>query len=249
MGKTIIFVSHSLDSITDLCDRAMILHDQKIFAEGEPREIVDKYLKLILSPENTKDLDCSSAKYTEQPIKNIISNDTFFNKRNYTDMSGTRVGYNSNESIVSRGGASIIDFHIASSNGGIETLKSGMEITLYIKVLYKKNIHLPMIGFEIKNLSGIKIYATNSFISRDTVNSAKGGDIVIYSYCFKIPFNSGDYFIDLGVAETDGTEGGVLLELRKSIIHFIIGSAIDHNFNGLINLMPSFSEESNLSES
>ncbi|HEY0188609.1 MAG TPA: ABC transporter ATP-binding protein [Cellulomonas sp.] len=37
-GRTIVFVSHSLDQVADLCDRAIVLESGRIRADGEPRE-------------------------------------------------------------------------------------------------------------------------------------------------------------------------------------------------------------------
>ncbi|MEX2006648.1 MAG: ABC transporter ATP-binding protein [Candidatus Saccharimonadales bacterium] len=43
-GRTIIFVSHSMASVEDLCDRAMLLHRGKVKIIGDTSEVVDKYL-------------------------------------------------------------------------------------------------------------------------------------------------------------------------------------------------------------
>ena len=37
-GRTIIFVSHSLDQVADLCDRAVVLESGQVIADGAPRE-------------------------------------------------------------------------------------------------------------------------------------------------------------------------------------------------------------------
>jgi ABC-type polysaccharide/polyol phosphate transport system ATPase subunit len=42
-GTTILFVTHSLGLVVDLCDRAAWLDAGRIVAEGEPREVVDRY--------------------------------------------------------------------------------------------------------------------------------------------------------------------------------------------------------------
>ena len=43
MGKTILFVSHDLSSITKYCDRAILLNKGKKLFEGTPKEAVDLY--------------------------------------------------------------------------------------------------------------------------------------------------------------------------------------------------------------
>ena len=43
--KTIIIVTHDLDKVLELCNRAIWIRDGKIYADGKPDEIIKKYLK------------------------------------------------------------------------------------------------------------------------------------------------------------------------------------------------------------
>jgi len=43
-GRTIVFVSHGLDAVEELCDRAMFLQNGKVKMIGESGEVVNKYL-------------------------------------------------------------------------------------------------------------------------------------------------------------------------------------------------------------
>ena len=47
-GKTIIFVSHDMDSIKANCDRVIFLNNGKIEADGEPKKVIEEYKKSIL---------------------------------------------------------------------------------------------------------------------------------------------------------------------------------------------------------
>lgn len=46
-GRTIIFVSHDLDMVLSLCDRAIFIKEGKIFKDGKPFEVVDFYLATV----------------------------------------------------------------------------------------------------------------------------------------------------------------------------------------------------------
>ena len=52
--KTIIFVSHNLSAVESLCDRALLLHQGQIIANGTPKEVIAEYeqLRLALPPSN-----------------------------------------------------------------------------------------------------------------------------------------------------------------------------------------------------
>ena len=44
--KTIVIVSHSLDSVKKLCDRAIWIYEGKVRMDGNTKEVVDEYLKV-----------------------------------------------------------------------------------------------------------------------------------------------------------------------------------------------------------
>ena len=45
-GKTMVFVTHSMDSVRNLCDRAIWLYEGKVRMDGNTNEVVDEYLKV-----------------------------------------------------------------------------------------------------------------------------------------------------------------------------------------------------------
>jgi ABC-type glutathione transport system ATPase component len=49
-GKTILFVSHSMGSVNELCDRALLLQKGKIKLLGTTEAVTDKYMESDLSP-------------------------------------------------------------------------------------------------------------------------------------------------------------------------------------------------------
>lgn len=44
-GKTMVFVTHSMDSVRKLCDRAVWLYEGKIRMDGDTEKVVEEYLK------------------------------------------------------------------------------------------------------------------------------------------------------------------------------------------------------------
>jgi len=45
-GRTILFVSHALDTVETLCDRALLLHGGRVVADGDPRDVIYEYRRL-----------------------------------------------------------------------------------------------------------------------------------------------------------------------------------------------------------
>jgi len=46
-GKTIVFVSHALGTVRDLCERCILLDEGRIIALGEADEVVDEYMRVM----------------------------------------------------------------------------------------------------------------------------------------------------------------------------------------------------------
>jgi lipopolysaccharide transport system ATP-binding protein len=47
-GRTVLFVSHNMHAINQLCDRAILVDGGKIIEDGDPSEVVTRYLHLAL---------------------------------------------------------------------------------------------------------------------------------------------------------------------------------------------------------
>ena len=48
MGKTIVFVSHDLSSISKYCDRVILLNKGNKLGEGSPKEMIDAYKRVLV---------------------------------------------------------------------------------------------------------------------------------------------------------------------------------------------------------
>jgi ABC-type polysaccharide/polyol phosphate transport system ATPase subunit len=46
-GKTILYVSHSMESIKTLCNRAIVIEKGKLLMEGDPDSVIEKYYTLF----------------------------------------------------------------------------------------------------------------------------------------------------------------------------------------------------------
>ena len=46
-GKTIVFVSHALGSVKDLCGRSMLLNDGRVVTMGDTEKVINDYLAML----------------------------------------------------------------------------------------------------------------------------------------------------------------------------------------------------------
>lgn len=62
MGKTILFVSHDLSSIAKYCDRVILLNQGVKLAEGNPKDMINMYKKLLVNQLDVDTLEDISGK-------------------------------------------------------------------------------------------------------------------------------------------------------------------------------------------
>jgi lipopolysaccharide transport system ATP-binding protein len=243
-GKTILFVSHSVDAVAALCDRAIVLEEHKIFADGLPKDVIDAYLRLILPrADNLGGIGAAKVEVTSQLSRGSIDLDSFFDPRETSDQCHLRRFYNDKEVRQVAGGATIIDFRISRPATRQEmNISSGENISLYIKVHFHQTVSAPLVGIMLKTVNGISIYGTNTFMAGTPLVPALEGDTRIYLFELAMPLKGGAYFIDMGIAEVDGSPGGRVFDVRRSVIHLPLVSRQDYSFSGLVDLSASISE-------
>ncbi len=245
-GAAILFVSHSLETVTSLCSRAIILEQGVLVAAGEPKVVAEKYLTLLFSE--------SKVEATEEPVHEesvpgltsrqqaggFLSADGVL----WTDVPmAERFGYNRHEIRTTNGGAAIVDF-VMMGNGRTDfsSIVSGTALTIFVKVQFTEDVTQPIVGFELKTDKGVTIISSNTFLSQTPLKPARQGETKVYQIDISTPLNEGDYFIDLGIAKYDGSQGGAVLDVRRSIIHLVVSSMVEKRFNGIVDIGFRFSE-------
>jgi hypothetical protein len=249
-GAAILFVSHSLETIASLCSRAVILENGGLIVNGEPKQVAEKYLTLLFSESKTEvSEEPVEAKLeppsTAQPSGALQEPDS----SSCTDglwgdvPLSQRSGYNHHEIRTTNGGAAIVDF-VMSANGRTDCLSivSGTKLTIYVKVQFTEDLAQPIVGFELKTDKGVTLTGSNTYLSRVPLRPVRKGEGRVYQIDFNVPLNEGDYFVDLGVAKYDGSPGGYILDVRRSIIHLIITRMAEKKFDGIVDIGFGFTE-------
>ncbi len=166
--------------------------------------------------------------------------DAFFREAPVSDNCPKKKSYNKNEYRHGDRRAGIVDYLIAS-NSAVDpvSVRSGDIIDIYMKVRFYERVDLPMFGFSVNSTDGVMVYGTNTRMEKIAVSPALPGRVSIVKWTVRLCPNSGDYFINLGVAEKrPGMD--LLIDNRKDLIHIKVLSEAD--FDGLARFETSFEE-------
>jgi len=194
MGKTILFVSHDLGSISKYCDRVVLLNRGKKLAEGTPKEMVSMYKRIMVNQDKAEEIaahqmDMSSLEEEdEKEIKEAACEGQW---KNY---------YNLNPDVdeYGNGAAEIEDFAIIDENGNYtNAIVKGTRFRLKSKVKFKQDVHDPIFTYTFKNIQGVAITGTNTMYEKKDVPLAKEGETYVATFEQDMFLQGGEYLLSM----------------------------------------------------
>lgn len=189
LGKTILFVSHDLGSIAKYCDHVVLLNRGSKLAEGNPKEMIDLYKKVMV---NQLDSVMSNDTADTAPAEESIPSNTNEEWKKSLVLNPDIVEYGN-------GLAEIMDFGIFDDHGMItNSIIKGGKFTVKMKVKFNTAIQDPILAFTIKDLQGTEITGTNTMLEKVYFENPNEGDILTASFTQEMNLQSREYLLSLG---------------------------------------------------
>jgi len=221
-GATILFVSHSEESIVNLCNRAIWLSDGEKVIDGEPKFVTGLYMKNT----NKKVIDkiiikneLEELENQEEIKKREIQNKNKSNMKEFYDpllRSKSTIYYEEK-------GAKISNVRITTLDDiEVNTLNSNNRYSIIFDVLFKKKFKDVNFGIVIKDLKGNNIFGA----SYEMLKHAKIKSISSSSYTINFIFDcllvEGIFVVDLAVHDDFKTHRHVLHRINDAFIFKVI---------------------------
>jgi len=219
-GKTIIFVTHSVELIVRHCDYAFLLDAGKLVAEGEAVTVANTYLDLVFgSGTNQRDREIVPISNTEQRVARTDSATPL------KDLVLDHPGYNRSEYRWGNRFAEIYDLRIHAGASPLRTnhVQSEESLEVAVRVKFNQTIDRPIYGLTIKTPDGVTVYGNNT---RDVLPTAPfvpqtKGSLTEVHFSIKPHLLSGSYLLSIGVAGQIGDEV-VPLDRRYDVCELIV---------------------------
>jgi teichoic acid transport system ATP-binding protein len=196
-GKTILFVTHDMGSVIKYCNRAILINDGVIAAQGEPAEIVDIYKKVLVGQYDVSE---------DKSIATAEKQTTVLHKQ--SSVEGAWKDYmliNPNSQIYGDKRAEIVDFGIFDENGEINNTISKMRpFSIKMRVKFHETIENPIFAFSIKDTKGTEITGTNTIIEDVDTGIVKAGEEIIIEFSQNMNIQGGQYLLLLGCTGYQG---------------------------------------------
>lgn len=248
-GTSILFVSHATEQIVTHCDRALLLEGGVVQAQGQPRDIVNRYLDILFGKKNVADnerdeinkqLEIAVASEKQLEAREADVHNASENKLlSFKYLNGSydkRSNYNPSEYRWGDRSAELVDFYLEQDGEAYpSSISPKKEITFSFKVVFNSLLVRPIFGFAVKTKEGITIYNTNSeWQSVDTFDAGMPGKDAVITVTLPVMLFEGDYFVSVGIASSS-TEGEIIPHDRRyDSIHLAVSPV--KTFTGLADL-------------
>lgn len=182
MGKTIVFVSHDLSSISKYCDRVYLLNQGNLLGEGSPKEMIDAFKRVLVGQYEIHDKEDMDIHIPE----NVLNPELL--------EYGTKQ-------------AEMTEFYITDDKGVKTTaVIKDTEFTIHVKVAFHDRIVAPIFAFSFKNIKGTEITGTNSMIEKAFLEPVEAGVVKEVTFKQNMSLQGGEYLLSLGVTGYEGSE-------------------------------------------
>jgi len=249
-GRTVIYVTHDRSSVTRLCDIALLLHEGRLLAVGEPRQISDHYDQILaagsrvlssgmhspMGPEVDGTYEQGQNRRAQQTLSAVDDEITrFLACVPTTDLCASNPTYNKYEHRFGNGNAKIVDYLLCVATAvNPQTIDSGATLDIYLKIRFERPINAPVVGLRFTNKEGILIFGTNTSLMDIVLPPMDAESVRTFRFRVAATLAPGDWFIDFAVAESTSD----LCDCRNSLV--FLQFLDSRRYTGLVALATSF---------
>lgn len=261
-GKSIIVVSHDLNTIKYLCRRALYIDNGVITADGESKYVTDLYHKnLFNGPSAEKDVvsvfseeiqqnpETSSADIKQKEI-NCLSHELAETSQQMLSIERQRIKKNVLDKLGLKDmgcsdcgdkRAEFIDFGILDKNGTKSNLlNTGEKYILFSKLMFYDEPEALSLGVRIRTKKGMDIFVINSVRQKVELPSFEKGNILESTISISMCLAPGDYFLGFGAANYPAPNV-TIYDSWLDAVHFTVVGDCSLDQDSVVNLFPKWS--------
>ncbi|MEW6067181.1 MAG: ABC transporter ATP-binding protein [Nitrospirota bacterium] len=228
-NKTILFVSHDMNTVSQLSDRVILLSEGRIIEQGNPKYVTNLYLKeaLDIKPSARRDVQRIDGYHapvvpvvdTSKPAENEQLKKAVIQKLNVplNDLNSYRLQYGNNK-------AEIIDCGILNNNGErVTLLETGKDYTFFSRALFYEELEDIIMGCRIVNAKGVELFGANTLDHKIDIPSVNRGEVIEAQFHVIMWLATGKFFLTFGVW---GPNFSVLYHRLADIIAFEVTAPV-----------------------
>ena len=212
-GRTILFVTHALDTVLRYCNRGIVIDAGKRVFDDTPKLAVDAFKK-ILSNDFYKEKKEKPQKKSSSPL--------------YTKGTRLKDSFETHQELDRYGNekATIIDYGILDKNHTPSAIIHYNDtFTIVMKVQFAATVSDPIFAFTLKDSKGLEITGTNTAMKYVQTGTYGGNQVVTATFTQKANLQLGAYALSLGCVGINEEGIEVYNRIYDAILFEVIGSA------------------------
>lgn len=193
--KTILLVSHDLNTITTFCDHALILERGRVYAAGPARQTASRYQQLLWGTGNQLEDPAAGPEFGIGPADATADGPAAaaaVQTAAATEPPRTANRYGDN--------SMTIEWFAFTDQAGqpVAGLASGQACTLSFRMRALKDVEEVSAGFAIKDRRGTVLFGVTNISQHQAPAALKSGDAFEVTVPMRMWLAAGDYFVNLG---------------------------------------------------
>jgi lipopolysaccharide transport system ATP-binding protein len=220
-GTTVIFCSHSMGSVVNLCSRALFLHKGELILEGTPKFVTSRYQRFCHAPAHLEaelihgfrsEKELLSAPEKQSSTENNPAHPEISMNFDPGLISQSRVVYDMQ-------GGEIVEYGVFDQSGkAVNLLKNREYYRFRYKVRFDKTCTGVSFAMLIKNKEGQELGGGRSFPEGSYLEEVSANSIYEVNFLFQCLLTANTYFFNCGV------EGFV--EGKRAYVHRILDATV-----------------------
>lgn len=193
-GKTILFVSHDLTSISRYCDRVFLLNQGVLVSEGDPKKVIDDYKQLLVGLSPVEAAEAADGEHA--PLLAYGDGSAEITSFYITDEKGRRT----------------------------TSLLKGEEFTVHMSVDILRDVKAPIFAITVRNAMGVEITGTNTMVERAFDEPIAAGSKKEISFTQRMSLQGGSYLMNFGVTGFEENDFKVYHRLYDALPFTVISA-------------------------
>lgn len=196
-GTTILLVTHDMSSVIKYCDKVVILNKGHFLKEGNAKEMVDIYKKILVNQydetqEQEKDTAAVEGSNEKVELKAASIETSKGTWKSELRLNEDNVAYGS-------GKIRIVDFGFFDEKGNITNMLSKkMPFDIKMKVHFYEDVEYPIFAYTFKNVRGVEVTGTNTMFEKVELEKGCAGEEYVIVFHQRAMMQGGEYLMSFG---------------------------------------------------
>lgn len=206
-GKTVIFVSHDIQSVNVFCDTAMWIKDGEIFMRGDSKSVTTSFQNYMLFDKLPDEYHVIASAAKEETLASsaVLAVHADNDEKKEVLQKYKEIEWQDDLERFNCVGDGRVDiqrmaFVLKDSLARVQTIRGNEDVILLLDIIVKSYVEAPQIGWLLYNKQGALALHTNNDICGNSLEPLREGQRLIAEFHFTLPgLAKGNYMFSIGL--------------------------------------------------